>query len=240
MIQNETHLLKVSIIFGVNPTPLRKIMAGKLVSRYFIKKMFVKLKKEKNFDSAFFKSPMVRRFLAVYGIYRKEGSLVNVARNLGLSRERVRQLLYKGNKLGLFDYKKIKEFSKPRIPKKKIIRDFQNLRRLNKLAKLYKMSTAQLSKLLQHYQIDKATLNTIRTKGEKLKCINQYTSLLKQSGRHLSSSDLQETKKGHYLSFKITKYWGSIHTFRKELNISFSPRNGQTFKVGRIKIIESK
>ncbi|MFI5304200.1 MAG: sigma factor-like helix-turn-helix DNA-binding protein [Nitrospiria bacterium] len=232
LIQNETDLLKAAISFRVKTTPLRKILAGKRVSKYFIKKLYLQLKVEKDPNVAFFNSPMVKKLLSIYSLYELNGTLSKVAQNLGLSRERVRQLLNKGTKLGLFDYQGIKEKRLPNIPKEKIIEDYRRLLYLREVAKINKISGAKLSELIHSYQITKNTLDVIRKEGERLKCIHQYVSLVQQSGHHLSSFELQKTQQGHYLSYKIIRFWGSIHTFRRELHIPFLPHNGKPLNGG--------
>jgi hypothetical protein len=228
MIQNETDLLKASISFGVNPTPLRKIMASQPVSKYWIKKLYIQLKSQKDPNLVFLNSPKVLKLLSTYRLYKEKGSLDKVGTQLGLSRERIRQLLNKGTKLGLFDYQKLKRKPLPNIPKEKILEDYHNLLRLSEVAKLNDISADELRKLLQFHQIRKKTLHSIQIKKQKEKCVVQYFQMVEKFGRHPSTAELQTTYIGHYLSDKIVRFWRSIHIFRQELNIAFFPRNGKS------------
>ena len=92
------------------------------------------------------------------------------------------------------------------------------------MAQLNEITCAQLSKLLVLHHINKKTLTSIQIKKRKELCIEQYFSVVKQFGHHPSTAELQKTYEGHYLSDKITRLWGTIHVFRKTLNISFNPR----------------
>ena len=225
MIQNDTDLLKVSISFGVNPTPLRKIMGGKPVSKYCMKKLYVQLNNQKDPNLVFVNSPKVLKLLTIYRLYKEHGSLDKVGKRLGLSRERIRQLLNKGAKLGLFDYQKMKQKPLPDISKERLLEDYHNFLRLSEVAKHNDISSDQLTKLLQFHQITKKTLNAIKIKRQKEKCVEQYYKIVEQIGRHPSTAELQRTSRGNYISDKIIRFWESIHIFRQKFNIHFVPRN---------------
>lgn len=224
MIRNGSDLLKASITLGVNPSSLRKIIAGKPVSKYWLKKLNNQLNHLKDQNVVFLELPKVKKLLLIYRLYLENGSLEKTGREIGLSRERIRQLLNKGTMLGLFDYKKIKLKTLPDIPKEKILKDYSNLLRLRDVARFNQITCQQLSNLLVLHHINRKTLNSIQIIKRKEKCVEQYFTLVKHFGRHPSTAELQKTYEGHYLSEKITRLWGSIHIFRKKLHISFKPR----------------
>jgi hypothetical protein len=51
------------------------------------------------------KRSRLERLLEVHRLYQAHGTLAATAKALGLSRERVRQLLIQGSKVGLFEYR---------------------------------------------------------------------------------------------------------------------------------------
>jgi hypothetical protein len=219
-IVDQKSLLKVSIWLGSTPSTLRKILSGCPLSKFLFKKLSQDLQNWRNPDEALLQSPKVQRLLLIYRLYQVKGTLENVGKQVGLRRERIRQLLNNGERLGLFEYKK-PELSLPSIPKEKLIEDYKNLLQLGLVAKNNKISLHQLKQLVKYFQITGKELEATRLKGHKLKSILLYYTYVKSFGRHPSTAELQKTSEGRYLSWKITKLWGLFHTFRNELKIQF-------------------
>jgi hypothetical protein len=226
IIPDEKSLLTFSVYFGFDPSSLRKVLKNKQVSRYLVKRFLVALAKDIDLNTAFLNCQRVRKILFIFSLYQEKRSLDKVGKQLGLSRERIRQLLNKGTKLGLFDYQKLKRKPLPNIPKEKIIEDYHNLLRLSEVAKLNDIPIDELRKLLQFHQIGKKTLNSIQIKKQKEKCVEQYFKMVDKYGHHPSTAELQKTYEGHYLSDKIVRFWRSIHIFRQEFGICFTPHYG--------------
>jgi hypothetical protein len=224
MIQDEKSLLKVSICLGVKLTSLRRIKAGEPVSKYILEKVSAELKKGVDPSDFLFRSPVARKLLLVYQLYQEKGSLEKVGRIMNLSRERIRQLLEKGTELGLFEYRKLNKLPLPNVQKAKFMEDYKNLLSLKEVAEKNNISIAQIYKLLDFYHVGSEELDTIRIREKKSKCINQYFSIADRLGHPPSTRELQKTSEGNYLSFKILRLWGSIHIFRRELNIHFFPQ----------------
>lgn len=229
MIPDEKSLLKFSVYFGFDPSSLRKVLKNKQVSRYLMKRFLIALGKDIDLNTAFLNCIRVRKILFIFGLYQEKGSLDKVGKQLDLSRERIRQLLNKGTKLGLFDYQKSKRKPLPNIPKEKIIEDYHNLLRLSEVAKLNDISIDELRKLLQFHKIGKKTLHSIQIKKQKEKCVKQYFEMVDKYGHHPSTAELQKTYPGHYISDKIVRFWRSIHIFRQEFGIHFTPHYGIPF-----------
>ena len=229
MIQDEKNLLRISICLGVKMTTLRRIKGGEPVSKYILEKVSSELEKGVDPDDFLSRSPVARKLLLVYQLYQEERSMEKVGGILNLSRERIRQLLEKGTELGLFEYRKLNVLPLPNVPKAKILEDYKNLLSLKEVAEKHNISIVQIYKLLDFYHIGSEELDTIRIREKKLKCINQYSSFADRLGHPPSTRELQKTSEGNYLSFKILQLWGSIHNFRRELNIHFFPRYGCRF-----------
>jgi ribosomal protein S14 len=173
-------------------------------------------------------SPKIQRLLYVNRRYQELGTLAGVGRELGLSRERVRQLIQSGVNLSLFEYRKRKELPVINLSRESFLEDFQNLLQLRLVAKKNGISLRQLNQLLKAYGISHQELETAKFQGHQIKTILEYYTLVNQKGHHLSTTDLQRIPGGRYLSFKITRLWGSIQKFRKDLRIAFHPRKGSS------------
>ncbi|MFI5305597.1 MAG: sigma factor-like helix-turn-helix DNA-binding protein, partial [Nitrospiria bacterium] len=221
-IVDKTSLLRISIELGVKPNILQRFMAREPLSQHLVVKIFQKLKDWTDSEEIFFLSVKVQRMLFVHQLYEKIGTLAGVGKEMGLSRERIRQLLRKGDELGLFVYQKRPKLDFLTLSKAKIIDDYRNLLQFQLVAKTNGISIHQFNRLTKHYQITRKQLKAIGKEGQQVKSILHYFSIFNKLGYHPSTSNLQKTNEGRYLSFKISKLWGSIHTFRKNLRIPFS------------------
>lgn len=159
-----------------------------------------------------------RRMITIFELYQKIRSQSAVAKEVGLSRERIRQLLQKGSRRGLFNYAPRKYLD---IPKRKLIADYQKLLFHDAVANANGISAEYLKKLLKSYNLTPHVIESVITLGRKEKCINQYRLIERQLGHPPSTAELTRLKK-RYLTSQIRKFWGSIDTFRRELGIPFS------------------
>ncbi len=117
---------------GVHASILKKIMEGVTIPRGMTKKIRSALKNSPGLKGIIFHRPsMVERLHYVYNLYREKGTLEAVGKEIGLTRERVRQLLVKGTQLGLFEYK---PYDYPFVPKEKITDDYRKFLNLNAVA----------------------------------------------------------------------------------------------------------
>jgi hypothetical protein len=228
MIQDEKQLMQIAFCFRMNPTPLRKIWANKPPSKYILNKLQkvqAQLSQGTDLNDFLCKSPRGQKLVSIYRLYQKEGSLERVGSLMDLSRERVRQLLNKGTNLGLFEYKKKLNSQIPSdLSKKKIIEDYKKSLSLKEVAHFNDISMYQLFRILHQYKLTSWELHIIRIEGRRMYCMNQYKLFVKKLGWHPSTSEMEKTSNGISLFNKIIRLWGSIHTFRKDLNISFSRR----------------
>jgi hypothetical protein len=231
MIQDEKQLMQIAFCFRINPTPLRKIRSNEPPSRYILNKLQkveAELSEGADLNDFLFKSPRGRKLISIYRLYQKEGFLEGVGRLMNLSRERVRQLLDKGTKLGLFEYKKFNLKGLADLSKGKIIEDYKKSLSLKEAAHLNGISMYQLFQILHQYKITSRELNAIRNEGRRMYCIIQYILFVNRVGGHPSTTEMEKTADGTSLFSKIIRLWSSIHAFRKELDIRFSSRHKAT------------
>ena len=219
MVTSKTDLLRVSDRLNVNPSTVQKILEGNPVSRSVKKKIHAAFTQE-GAHPVRTRHSTVDRLLEVHRLYEKAKSLRAVGQKMGVSRERVRQLLEKGSEVGLFEYNPPKS---PLIPKNKILKDYKKLLRLNAVAKANGISTTHLSKLIDLYQITEEDLKVARREGGRVKCIHQYYSVVQKLGHHPTTTELQRLKSARYLSSQIRTLWGSFEAFRRELQIPSPP-----------------
>jgi Mn-dependent DtxR family transcriptional regulator len=222
-VANQVDLWRVSDRLNVNPSTVQKILEGNRVSRSVTKKIYAALEQDGTLDvkrtrrNTF--SPnhsTVERLMEVYTLYEKEKSLRRVGQKLGLSWERVRQLLKKGAAIGLFKYEPPKA---PQLSKEKILRDYRKFLKLAKVAKKNHVSVNYLSKQIALLGISDEELQAIRSEGRKLQSIKQYDALARRRGVHPTTTELNRSKGTRSLAFNIRRSWGSLEAFRKERNI---------------------
>src|SRR4249919_1059685 len=91
--------------WGVTEPSLRKIYEGKPVGRGLTKKVEAALACARPTDRAAESSVAIERLQRIHKLYKELGTLEAVGKHVGLTRERVRQLLAKGRDMGLFEYK---------------------------------------------------------------------------------------------------------------------------------------
>lgn len=103
-VKSEIDLLEAASRFGVMPSTIRKVLEGRKISRYVEKKIRAALEGRAAPFSLHQRESYIERLLEVDRLYRRCGTLAAAGRVLGLTRERVRQLLNRGSEAGLFEY----------------------------------------------------------------------------------------------------------------------------------------
>ncbi|MFY9270434.1 MAG: hypothetical protein WAO55_11885 [Candidatus Manganitrophaceae bacterium] len=151
--------------------------------------------------------------MEVYRLYQEKKSLRAVGREVGLSCERVRQLMEKGAVIGLFEYRPEKP---PVLSREKILKDYQKFLSLSRVAKKSGISTNYLTKLIAQHQITKEDLSAAWREGRRTECIDQYLAIASKLGHHPTTSELHRSKSTRSLAFKIRRLWGSLEAFREE------------------------
>jgi hypothetical protein len=216
MITNHIDLLDASSRLGVTPSTLRKILAGAPISRFIQRKIGQVLEGR---GSALPGSPrrsQVERLLEVYHLYQEHGTLQRVADEIGLSRERVRQLLVKGSECGLFEYKPSWEVG---LPREKILEDYRRVLTLKGVAQVNQMSLCRLHRLLKVHGITEPELEAIWFKEKKAICIERYNRIVQEMGHHPTTTEMQRVSSNRYLTTQIRRLWGAIEAFRSDRGI---------------------
>lgn len=234
IIGNGVDLLEAASRFGVTPATLRKILAGGPISRFVEKKIVPVLEEKGGARPMRWKKSSVERLLEVYRLYQQKGTLQAVGEELGLSREGVWQLLKKGMEAGLFEYKPSNRLTwEIRIPREKILEDYERLLTLKAVAQANNLSCARLCRLLKFHRITDCDLKQKRIAGKKGLCIAGYDTVVRSLGHHPTTTELQQVRSTRSIGVQIRKFWGSIDVFWKERGIK-PPPNRRKWGIGRI------
>ena len=225
MIKNSVSVIELSERFNLRPSTIQKIIDGTPVSPVVHDKISFAMEHEPN-NPTDARLPMVERLQEIHRLYKDLRTLAAVGEKIGVTRERVRQLLEKGTKLGLFEYK---PFDYPFVSKETILADYKEHLSLGRVAKTNHITPGYLRKLLTAYGITEEKLRSLLIEGHKAKCIKQYNSIQEQLGHHPTTTELQNSKSWRYLSMKITRLWGSFDSFRDELDIPKPSKGSPTF-----------
>lgn len=217
VVQNEVALFLVASKLGVRPSTIRKILDGCTLSKVVERKVDAALKAGALSTHGGAASAKLERLFEIFHLYHKERTLEGVGEKIGLTRERVRQLLVKGSEIGLFQYKSHRSF-KPSVSKEKILSDYQKFQKLYLVARANGISTVQLKNLRTLYGITLRDLEQARDEGRKRTCIEKYASFSASLGHPPSTTELQRSS-GSYLSQTIRKLWGSFQSFRSDLRV---------------------
>lgn len=225
MIKNSVSVIELSERFNLRPSTIQKIIHGTPVSAGVQDKISFAMQNEPD-NPTNARLPMVERLQEIHRLYKDLGTLASVGDKIGVTRERVRQLLEKGTKLGLFEYK---PFDYSFVSKETILADYKEHLSLGRVAKTNHITSGYLRKLLTAYGITEEKLRALLIEGHKAKCVKQYNSIQEQLGHHPTTTELQKLKSWRYLSMKITRLWGSFDSFRDELDIPKPSKGSPTF-----------
>ncbi len=221
MAKGDIGLLEVSSKLRVTPKTVKKILEGRPVSYYVKTKIQTALRHGlRRSDPQ--KPSEIQRLIDVNRLYKESGTLRSAGAKIGLSQERIRQLLYKGAQIGLFDYQPSRR-KRPVITKKKIIGDYKKFLTLNRVAAENKITLSYLQRLRTMHRIDNTELAEIRAENQRRECLKAYHVIVKQLGGHPTTTKLQQLKGGRYLEAKIRRLWGSFLSFRYLLKHSPTP-----------------
>ena len=185
-------------------TPKRQYNRHKNPSRYILAPEY----KEKMFE--------------VKSLYEQYGTLQQVADRLKITRERVRQLLEKGESYGLFEYETTRERNLNEAIKKVSREDFvayikNGVNKFEICAK-FGIDMNVYFKLIKHYEID--TQDYLLEYRYK-KYLIRYSNIVDELGHHPSTTEMQKTgrRDWRYTQLAIARLWGSMDKFRQEYGI---------------------
>jgi len=155
-----------------------------------------------------------------FELYKQGGTLEYVAKAISLTRERARQILVKGAKLGLFRYVG-REY--PYVPKEKLLSDLTKTPSITKVARINNISTVYLKRLLLSYHIAAEQIEKFKERLRKQRAIDEYNAVKRELGHYPTTTELQAKSKWRSLESRIRRYWGIFQNFREEMSIPSPP-----------------
>src|SRR3989344_5102329 len=162
----------------------------------------------------------VQRLLVVKKLYDQHGTLEEVATQLNLTRERVRQLLRKGQEYQLFKYELTREKDINDLINKVSKDEFINAIKSNpkKYAVCSKLNIdiRTYYKLSKYYQIG---ISDYAADVRQKKYLLLYSNIVETLGHHPSTTEMNRNPNWRYTWIAIIKIWGGIEKFRREYGI---------------------
>lgn len=160
------------------------------------------------------------RIIEVKNLYESLGSLQAVASQLGMTRERVRQILRKGEDYGLIDYtlareRKIEILTRE-ISKDRLIDAIIFNKNKQGVCEKLNFSEYDYDRLVKHYNIQP---QKIIVEARYIRCRFEYERLVEKLGHHPTATEMQATNNSRALYARIERFWEGIDNFRKEYNI---------------------
>lgn len=169
----------------------------------------------------------------IFRLYKEHGTLEKVGKEVGLTRERIRQILARGNKYRLFEYPIKKDLiSYPFLikyykNKEELLNELSDCFRKNEMLETLGIDKTDFDRLLEHFNL---TLNDIVTYSKKKELKIQYDEYVGKIGHHPTTTEMNEDKKIRNIWIKITRYWGSMVNFRQEFGYPFIKQGNPKLK----------
>ena len=165
------------------------------------------------------------RCLQAHEAYWRYGSLQAAGDHLGLTRERVRQLIKRGVDNELF-LNPIKKFLPP--SKEVVVELLRKHGSLKRAALDSNISPQSFTALIEKYGIAQADLTKYAMEVRRGRCIKEYYRYRNSLGHDPTTTELENDipKRGaRALYARIVRYWDSFNSFRSELDVPV-PRQG--------------
>ena len=162
----------------------------------------------------------INRYMECFKLYREGGTLEYVGTKLNLTRERVRQILNKGENYNLYEYetnsKRHFEELLNTFTRERLINEIKILISPKKVCLKLNLSENDFRKLLDYFKID---LNDYRLAARMGKCLNGYSKIVDTLGHHPTTTEMQHNPVWRAIGVRIWRFWGSMEKFREEYGI---------------------
>jgi len=155
----------------------------------------------------------------IFQLYKEYGTLEKVGREVGLTRERIRQILARGDKYGLFEYPIKKELiSYPFLinyftKKEELLNELSDCSKKDEMLETLNTDIINFNKLLGYFNLD---IRDVQNYSKKKKLKRQYDEYVEKIGHHPTTTEMNGDKKIRNIWMKITRHWGSMADFRQE------------------------
>ncbi len=169
----------------------------------------------------------------IFQLYKEYGTLEKVGREVGLTRERIRQILVRGNKYGLFEYPIKKDLiSYPFLikyfaNKEELLNELSDCSKKDEMLETLNTDIINFNKLLGYFNLD---IRGVQIYSKKKKLKMQYDEYVEKNGHHPTTTEMREDKETRNIWAKITRYWGSMESFRQEFGYPFIKQGNPRLK----------
>jgi len=157
---------------------------------------------------------LVKRLYDEYGTLEKVGSL------LKLTRERVRQILEKGERYRLFTYELTRDTKFKnillKINKEQLTNQVRNTPNKFEICSNLDIDINTLFRLIKFYNID---IEGYRQDARFKRYLTEYSQMVNTLGYHPSTTVMQHSKEWRKIWAGIDRLWGGIDQFRSEFGI---------------------
>lgn len=183
------------------------------------------------------------RFQQVKEAYDRLGTLEKAGKELGLTRQRISQILSKGKKLGLFSYERKARnlrILKRELSREILIKDIESLFSKTKICLKYNINHKKLGSLLRYFNIDLKEYQRATRAGKYMRL---YSKIVDDLGRHPTTTELNTRPDWNKVWKGIGRHWGNFDNFRKEFGIPKPERRiperlRERFEKSRLKRLE--
>lgn len=160
------------------------------------------------------------KMLLVKKLYDELGTLDKVGDSLSLTRERIRQILNKGQRYNLFKYeltreKKFKEAISS-IGRETLVEQIKTYPNKFDVSSNLGIDINTLLRLIKFYNID---LESYREEARYKKVLTRYSKMVNILGYHPSTTEMQHDREWRTVWAGIDRLWGSVELFRREFGI---------------------
>jgi len=159
------------------------------------------------------------RYQQVKDTYERLGTLEKTGEELGLTRQRVSQILLKGKKLGLFSYERKTgnlRILKRELSRDSLMKDIELLCSETKICLKYNINDKKLKSLLKYFNID---LKEYQRAARAGRYIQGYSEIVDALSHHPTTTELNSRPEWRKIWAGIDRYWGTIDKFRNEFGI---------------------
>jgi len=169
----------------------------------------------------------------VFQLYKEYGTLEKVGREVGLTRERIRQILVRGDKYGLFEYPIKKELiSYPFLikyfaNKEELLNELSDCSKKDEMLETLNTDIINFNKLLGYFNLD---IRDIQNYSKKKTIKRQYDEYVEKIGHHPTTTEMNEDKNIRNIWMKISRHWGSMANFRQEFGYPFIKQGNPRLK----------
>jgi len=175
----------------------------------------------------------IEYYKEIFKLYKEYGTLEKVGRKVGLTRERIRQILERGNRYGLFEYPIKKDLiSYPFLinyftNKEELLNELSDCLKKDEMLLALSTDIVNFNRLLSHFNLN---IKDIQIYSKKKTLKMQYDEYVKNIEYHPTTTEMREGKEARNIWAKITRYWGSMENFRQEFGYPFIKQGNPRLK----------